>query len=321
MNNGFKVIGGSSSKILTEDVCDILSYNTKKKIKPVKTLLSKFANGESLVEIHENLRGLDVFVVQLFSKSVNDDLMELMLLLDALKRSDVKSINLILPMYPYARQDRKSKSRTPISSRTVASMLEIYNIDRLITIDLHASQIQGFFNLPVDNLYGSILFLPYMKQFTNDITIISPDSGGTQRATYFAKALDCSMSFCYKHRNVNKPGKIEEMRLVGNVEGKDCLIVDDLCDSGGTLIKCANMLKENGAVSVNVFFTHPVLSGNAIDNLTNSKIDGIFTTDTLPLTEELMNNNKFNIISVASLLSDVITRLIEGKSLSKMFEI
>lgn len=313
-----KIISGSSHPLLCEDICNYLSKEVGIKTSPVKTFLSSFNDGETRVEIQENIRNQDVYIIQSLSKPVNDNLMELIIILDALKRSDVKSITVIIPYYGYSRQDKKCHSRSPISARVVADILELNNIKRIVTLDLHSPQIQGFFNIPVDNLFSSIIFLPYIKTFTNGITCVSPDSGGLERVTHFAKKLDCSMSFCYKHRT--SPGEIGSMRLIGNVEGKDCLLIDDLCDSGGTLVKSADILKENGAISVNAFFTHPVLSNNAIEKLTNSRIDNIYTTDSIPPSKNLLENNKFHIVSIAPMIGDAIKRLVEGNSLSEMFD-
>ncbi len=311
------IISGRSNPLLTED---IINYITKEQSYPatqVKILSNTFSDGELQIELQENLRRKDVYVVQSLSNPVNDHLMELMLILDALKRSDVRSITLIIPYFCYSRQDKKIKPRVPISAKVVASMLELYTPNRIITLDLHSNQIQGFFNGPVDNLYGSSVFIPYMKRHTNGLTIVSPDSGGTERATYYAKKLNCELAFCYKHRN--NPNEIGDMRLIGDVKGRDCLLVDDLVDTGGSLKKSAQILMKSGAKNVHTYVTHGVLSGPALSNLQDDSLQSINITDTILPNLEVMKNNKFRLVSVAPLLGQAIININNGDSVSSLF--
>lgn len=311
------IISGKSNPLLTED---IINYITKEKSRPatqVKILSNTFSDGEIQIELQENLRRKDVYVVQSLSSPVNEHLMELMLILDALKRSDVNSITLIIPYYGYSRQDKKIKPRVPISAKVIASMLELYTPSRVITLDLHSSQIQGFFNGPVDNLYGSSVFIPHMKKHTNGLTIVSPDSGGTERATYYAKKLNCELAFCYKHRS--NPNEIGDMRLIGNVQDKDCLLVDDMVDTGGSLVKSAQILMESGAKSVHAYVTHGVLSGPALKNLQDDSLQSVNITDTILPNLEVMKNNKFKLVSVAPLLGQAIININNGDSVSSLF--
>jgi len=311
------IISGRGNPLLTEDIVNYISREKSHPVTQVKVLSDKFSDGELRVEIQENLRGKDVYVVQSLSNPANEYIMELMLILDALSRSDVKSITLVISYYGYARQDKKVIPRSPISAKILASMLELYHPNRLITIDLHAPQIQGFFSIPVDNLYGSIAFIPHMKKHTNGLVSVSPDGGGVERASYYAKRLDCGLAFCYKHRN--KPNEIAEMRLIGEVKGKDCLLVDDMCDTGSTLVKASDILLENGAKSVHAYITHGVFSGNAVENLSNSSLQTINITDTILPSIEVMKNNKFKMISIAPLLGQALININNGDSVSKLF--
>ena len=311
------IISGRGNPLLTEDIVNYISREKSHPVTQVKVLSDKFSDGELRVEIQENLRGKDVYVVQSLSNPANEYIMELMLILDALSRSDVKSITLVISYYGYARQDKKIIPRSPISAKILASMLELYHPNRLITIDLHAPQIQGFFSIPVDNLYGSIAFIPHMKNHINGLVAVSPDGGGVERASYYAKRLDCGLAFCYKHRN--KPNEIAEMRLIGEVKGKDCLLVDDMCDTGSTLVKASDILLENGAKSVHAYITHGVFSGNAVENLSNSSLQTINITDTILPSIEVMKNNKFNMISIAPLLGQALININNGDSVSKLF--
>jgi ribose-phosphate pyrophosphokinase len=312
------IIGGSSNYLLLEDICTYLTKEKDFEITPTKTLLGRFSDGETRVEINENLRGQDVFVIQSLSSPVNDNLMELLLILDTLKRSDVHSVTVILPYYGYSRQDKKIRQRVPISAKVVADCLGLYQPKRIVTLDLHSNQIQGFFNCPVDNLYGSIVFLPYMKRHKNNLICISPDAGGTERVAHYAKKLNCEMAFCYKHRN--KPNEIGEMRLVGEVKGKDCLIIDDMADTCNTLIEASKILIENKASSVHAYVTHGVLSGHAVKKLKDSQIESFSITDSILPTLDVMKCNKFRLISIAPLLGESILRLSNGESLSEMFK-
>jgi len=319
MSNGLKIISGSSNPSLAEDVCNYISHEYNKQVKLVDILTSTFSDGESRVEINENVRGYDVFVVQSLSSPTNHHLVELCLILDALKRGHANSITVVLPYYGYARQDRKTQSRVPISAKVVADILQSVGVDRVVTIDLHAGQIQGFFDVPVDNLYASKILLKHIADLSEkeDVCIVSPDKGGVERASEYAKELNCGLAFCYKHRN--NPNEISEMRLIGDVENKICVLVDDMIDTAGTLCKASEILKENNSRSIMVYSTHGVFSNDAITKLTNSPIKTVNITNTIPLPEKVLINNKFNVISVDSLLAKAINSIHENNSVSELF--
>jgi len=317
-SNGFKIISGSSNIPLTDDICSYILHEYDYPIKPVNTMLTKFSDGESRVEINENLRGYHVFVIQSLSNPVNDNLIELCLILDTLKRCNVSEVTVVNPFYGYARADKKDKPRTPISAKMVADIIQTCNLNRMVTIDLHSPQIQGYFNCPVDNLYASKVLLKHMPNYSSDeLVIVSPDKGGVERASYYSKKLNCGLAFCYKHRD--KPNEIAEMRLIGDVSGKRCVIVDDMADTCGTLVKCNNILKEKGAKEVSAFVTHGVLSGNGYDNLNDSCIDTVNITNTIKLPDKVLKNPKFNVINVDELISKCIINIYEKKSVSELF--
>jgi ribose-phosphate pyrophosphokinase len=316
MGNGFKVIGGSSNSILVDDICLWLTREHCKCINPANVMIDTFSDGESQVEIQEDVRGYHVFVIQSLSNPVNHHLVELCLILDALKRSNVKSTTVIIPYYGYGRQDRKVKSRVPISAKAVADMIQASGLDRLVTIDLHAGQIQGFFDVPVDNLYASKVLLKYMND-NKDTVIVSPDKGGVERAGHYAKKLNCGLAFCYKHRD--KPNEIAEMRLIGDVKEKKCILVDDMIDTAGTLCKAADVLSENGASSIEAYSTHGIFSGNSVSKLWDSKIEKINITDTIRLTNHVLLNPKFNVIPVSEMVAKSIVNIYEGRSVSELF--
>lgn len=316
--NGFKVIAGSSNKSLSDDIKEWLRYKTgNDNFDLVDCDLGNFSDGETKVQINENLRGYHIFVIQSLCNPVNDNLIELTLILDALKRSNTEEITVIIPYYGYGRQDKKSKGRSPISASTIAKIIELSNPNRVVTIDLHAPQIQGFFNCPVDNLYANIVFFDHINYKTDNLCIISPDSGGTENATLYSKRFNCDMGFCYKHRE--KANEIDDMRLVGDVSGKSCIIIDDICDTGSTLLRSSEILRHNGAERVEIFITHGVFSKGIRKLISSSSIDRINITDTILQNEEVLLSNKMNIVSVAPLLGDTIIRLKNGLSLSELF--
>ena len=316
MRKGLKVIGGSSAPVLTDDICQILKREHY--LSPeTEVKLQTFSDGESWVQIEENVRGYDVFVVQSLSNPANENLMELMFILDALKRSNVNSVTVVIPYYGYARQDRKSEPRVPISAKVVADMLQTMKIDRIVTIDLHAGQIQGFFDVPFDNLYASKIMAGDMADENGNLCIVSPDRGGTERANYYSKKLESSLAVCYKHRD--KPNEISEMGILGDVTNKKCVIVDDIIDTAGTICKASELLREQGARDVVVYSTHPVLSGNAVEKLDNAPISKIVVTDTISPSEEVLRNQKFEVLSVAPLLSEAILSIYFQNSVSNLF--
>lgn len=311
-----KIISGSSHVLLAEKIASLLN------IKLTKCKLDKFSNNEIRVEIQENIRNEDIFIIQTGSNiknySINDILMETMIMIDACKRSNAKTITLIMPFYPYARQDKKNESRSPISAKVVANMLEYSGIDRLVVMDLHAQQIQGFFNIPVDNLYSLPLVMNLFVDKTN-MVIVSPDAGGMKRALKFGEYLKLPVLFMHKDRNYNEIGKIDKMILVGNPEllrNKTVLILDDMADTCGTLIKCAEECNKYDIKDCQAVITHGVFSELGIKRINDSNfISKIYSSNTLPEIE----NNKINYFDISHLLSKVIHCLLSGSSISDLF--
>jgi ribose-phosphate pyrophosphokinase len=303
-----KIIAGRSNKELVANICDDLH------IEPCDATINTFSDGEINVSINEHVRGEDVYVVQSMCYPVNDNLVELCLILDALKRSSCKRVTAVIPYYGYGRQDRKIKSKVPISAKVVADMLTVCGVDRVLTVDMHAGQIQGFFNCPVDNLYASSVFLP-LYQDKDNLTIVSPDAGGVDRANAYAKRLNCPLATVYKHRD--KPNSISEMQLIGSVEGKDCLVLDDMVDTAGTICKASGILKDKGAKKVEVFATHGVLSNNAIEKIEKSDIDKLYITNTIPLKTE---SSKIEVVRLERLLAKAILNIFLSRSTSHLFE-
>ena len=275
-----------------------------------------FSDGEFRVSIEETVRGKEVVIVQ-STFPPSDNLMELLMLVDAAKRASAKRIVAVLPYFGFARQDRKDAPRVAIGAKLIANMLTAAGVDRVITMDLHADQIQGFFEVPVDHLYASTLFLKEIEKLgSENMVIAAPDVGGAKRANSYSKKLDCGLALCHKHRK--KANEIAEMTVIGEVEGKDVIIIDDMCDTAGTLTKAADLLMDKGARSVRAFCTHAVLSGPAYERINNSQITELIVTDTIPLNGK---SDKIRVITVASLFSDVINKLIHNKSISSHFVI
>ena len=287
-----------------------------------KSKVGKFSDGEIQVEIQENVRGHDVFVIQSTCAPTNDNLMELLIMTDALRRASAGRITAVIPYFGYARQDRRVRSaRVPITAKVVANLLTVVGVDRMLTIDLHADQIQGFFDMPVDNVYGSKVMLEHILQNVNvngGWTVVSPDVGGVVRARAFAKKMDAELAIIDKRRP--SANVAEVMNIIGTVKDKRCLIVDDMVDTAGTMCKGAGALKEHGAAWVSAYITHPVLSGPAIDNISNSEIDELVVTDTIPLSEEAVNCRKIRVISVAEMLAETMRRINLEESISCLFE-
>ncbi len=283
--------------------------------------VSKFSDGEISVEITENVRGKDVFIVQSTCAPTNDNLMEILVMADALRRASAGRITAVIPYFGYARQDRRPRSaRVPITAKVVADMLTTVGIDRVVMIDLHADQIQGFFDIPVDNIYGTPALLADLRQQQHDnLMVVSPDVGGVVRARAVAKQLgDIDLAIIDKRRQ--KANESQVMHLIGDVKDRDCVIVDDMVDTAGTLCKAADALKQFGARRVIAYATHPVLSGKAIDNLRNSVIDELVVTDTIPLSDEALNLGKIRQVSVASMVAETIRRINNEESISAMFD-
>jgi len=307
-----KLFSGNSNRPLAQEMCDSLG------IPLGKATVKRFSDGEIFVEIEENVRGADVFVVQSTCCPGNDNLMELLIMMDALKRASAKRITAVLPYYGYARQDRKVAPRTPITAKLVADLITTAGADRILCMDLHAGQIQGFFNIPVDHLYATPVILDYIKNnFDDDIVIVSPDAGGVERARAFAKRLNCSLAIIDKRRTA--PNVAEVMNIIGDVDGKVAIMVDDMVDTAGTLTQGAKAVKDNGAKKIYAISTHPVLSGPAISRIEQSVMEELVVTNTIPLTKEGAACKKIKVLSVSSLLAEAIKRVYIGDSVSSLF--
>ncbi len=309
-----KLISGNANKPLAEKIAQILGVSC------VKSNITNFADGEISVEILESMRGEDVYIIQSTSYPVNDNLMELLIIIDALKRASAKSITAVVPYFGYARQDRKSAPRTPISAKLVANLITKAGVDKLITLDLHAAQIQGFFDVPVDNLYGNILFVEDIRaKFSSlsDVVIVSPDIGGVMRARSVAKWLGCDLAIIDKRRSV--PGVSEVMNIIGEVKDKNCILIDDIADSAGTFCNASIALNKAGATSVYAYVTHGVFSSKAIVNINNSPIVEFICTDSINSIAKTNHIEKIRYLSVAQLLAQSIKRTVENKSMSDLF--
>ena len=306
---GYKIFSGTANIELSKKISQYLSLPLS------EASIKRFSDGEISVQIGESVRGKDVFVIQPTCAPTNTNLMELLILTDALRRSSASSITAIVPYFGYARQDRKAAPRVPITAKLVANMMQTAGIDRVVTMDLHAGQIQGCFDIPVDNLYGSIIFNDYVraKNLPNPI-VASPDVGGVARARSLAKNLNLDMVIVDKRRE--KANESEVMNIIGDVNGKDVILVDDMIDTAGTIVKAAEIFKERGATSVMAFCTHPVLSGPAYDRLRLGFLDELVVTDTIPLAEELPC---IKVLSAASLFGEVIRRVYHNESVNSLF--
>ncbi len=312
MPNDLKILTGNSNYSLACSVSQHLN------IPLLDTMVSTFGDGEIMVQINENIRGADVFVLQSTCNPVNNNLMELLLLIDALKRASARRITAVIPYYGYARQDRKVQPRVPISSKLVADLLTAAGTNRVLTIDLHAGQIQGFFNIPVDHLYAAPVLLDYFKGKCHENTVIvSPDAGGVERARAFAKRLDASLAIVDKRREVANVSKV--MNVIGDVKGKDAIILDDMIDTAGTTTQAAQAIIENGAKSVFAACSHGVLSGPAIDRINSSVLKEVVVTDTIPMDKKTPICNKLKVLSVAPLLAEAIKRIHEESTVSSLF--
>jgi len=313
MENKIKVFCGNSNPILAGKICASLGV-------PLGAAKVKnFSDGEIIVEIGENVRGRDVYVVQSTCFPTNNNLMELLIMMDALKRASAAKITAVIPYYGYARQDRKVAPRTPITSKLVADLLTVAGADRVVTVDLHAGQIQGFFNIPVDNLYAAPVILDYLRRNFNpdDSVMVSPDAGGTERARAYAKRLGCTLAIIDKRRP--SPNISEVMHLIGDVKGKVAIIIDDMVDTAGTLTLAAKALKDHGAKAIFACATHAVLSGPAIDRINASDIEEVVITDTIPLGDKAGLTNKVKVLPVAELLAEAIKRIHRDESVSSLF--
>ncbi len=308
---GYMLFSGTANPKLAQKISEYLEQPLS------KAKITRFSDNEINIKIEESVRGKDVFILQPTSAPVNFNLMELLIMVDALKRSSARSITAVVPYYGYARQDRKAEPRVPISAKLVANLMETAGITRVVTVDLHASQIQGFFDIPVDNLYGAVLFNDYVKgKNLKNPVVASPDIGGVARARYFAKTMGLEMVIVDKRRE--KANESEVMNIIGNVEGKDVIMIDDMVDTAGTMVKAAAALKAKGATSVMACCTHPVLSGPAYERIRDGELDELVVTDTIPLKNT--NCKKIKVLSTAKMLGEVIRRVYNNESVNSLFE-
>ena len=312
-NRRLLVFSGRANQKLTEEICNYIDVPLG------KTVIRDFSDKEIYVRIEENVRGGDVFVVQSTCFPGNTNLMELLIMIDALRRSSAKRITAVIPYYGYARQDRKNEPRVPITSKLVADLVVTAGADRVLTVDLHAGQIQGFFNIPVDHLFAINVLIDYIKeQKLEDLIVISPDAGGVERARAYAKRLNSSLAIIDKRRDI--PNEAKAMNIIGDVKGKIAFIVDDMIDTAGTLMEATDALLGAGAREVHACCSHPVLSGPAGERIANSPIKTVITTNTIPLNGELEKNSKIKVLSVASLLGEAILRIHQETSVSSLFD-
>ena len=309
-----KVLAGTSNSKLCKDIARQL------KLKLVNSNIKRFADGEVFIEINENIRGNSIFVVQSTSNPANDNLMELLICIDALRRSSAKNITAVIPYFGYARQDRKVAPRTAISAKLVSNLITNAGANRILSVDLHAGQIQGFFDIPVDNLFATPIFARYIKKKIrlNDLICVAPDVGGVERTRALSRRINSSIAIIDKRRPT--PGKSEVMNIVGSVKNKSCIIVDDIIDSGGTIVNAVQALKDKGAKDVYVFITHAVLSGEAVNKIEKSKVKKLITTDTIDNSKKIKGSKKIEIISIAPMISEAMKRIANSTSVSSLFK-
>ena len=309
-----KLLAGNSNKNLSKKISKFL------KTKLVNSNIKKFADGEIYVEINENIRGNSIFVIQSISSPANDNLMELLLCIDALKRSSAKNITAVIPYFGYARQDRKVVPRTSISAKLVSNLITNAGADRIVTVDLHSGQIQGFFDIPVDNLFATPIFARHIKKKLkkNNLICVAPDVGGTERARALGKILNVGLAIIDKRRAA--PGKSSVMNVIGNVKNKTCILVDDIIDSGGTIVNAAKALIDRGAKEVHVYVTHGVLSGDAIKKIASSKIKNLIVTDTINCFDKVKKPKNIEILTISNLVGEAIKRISNSTSVSDLFK-
>ena len=306
------VFSGNANTELAESIASYLEL-------PIgRCRASRFSDGEVFVEIKENVRGVDVYVIQPTCAPVNDNLMELLVMIDALKRASAGSITAVMPYYGYARQDRKSAPRTPITAKLVADLLSASGVDRVVAMDLHASQIQGFFNVPFDHLFAMPVFLEHLRpRFEKPAVFVSPDAGGVERTRAYAKRIGADLAIIDKRRPEANVSEI--MHIIGDIKGRDCVLLDDMIDTAGTLTNAARALQEKGANRIFAACTHPVLSGPALQRIIDSPLEQVIVTDTIPLPEPARGHQKFHVLSVAKLLGEAIKRIHHSDSVSSLF--
>ena len=309
-----KILTGNSNKHLSQKISKFL------KNRLVNSNIRKFADGEIYVEINENIRGNSIFLIQSVSSPANDNLMELLLSIDALKRSSAKNITAVIPYFGYARQDRKVVPRTSISAKLVSNLIAKAGADRVVTVDLHSGQIQGFFDIPVDNLFATPIFARHIKKKLkkNNIICVAPDVGGTARARALGKLLNVDLAIVDKRRPA--PGKSEVMNVIGNVKNKTCVLVDDIIDSGGTIVNAASELKKRGAKDVHVYVTHGVLSGNAVEKIKKSSIKNLVVTDTIDNSMKVKKAKNIEVLTISNLVGEAIKRISNSTSVSDLFK-
>ncbi|MEL6099889.1 MAG: ribose-phosphate pyrophosphokinase [Pseudomonadota bacterium] len=317
-----KLIAGNANLPLAKAIARRMTMHRGISMGLVEARVERFNDGEIFVEVFENVRGEDMFIVQPTSNPANDNLMELVIMCDALRRSSAARITAVIPYFGYARQDRRTKARTPISAKLVANMLVSAGVERVLTMDLHAAQIQGFFDIPVDNLYASPIFaLDILDNFRgrmNELMIVSPDVGGVARARELAKRINAPLSIVDKRRE--KAGEVAEMTIIGDVKGKTCLIVDDICDTAGTLCKAAEVLMSNGAKEVHAYISHGVLSGPAVERVTKSVMKSLVITDSIEPTKPVKDAANIRIVPTAPIFAQAILNIWNGTSVSSLFE-
>ena len=309
-----KLLTGNSNKLLSQKLSKFL------KTRLVNSNIKKFSDGEIYVEINENIRGNNIFLVQSISSPANDNLLEMLLCIDALKRSSAKNITAVIPYFGYARQDRKVVPRTSISAKLVSNLITKAGADRVVTVDLHAGQIQGFFDIPVDNLYATPIFYRHIKKNLklNNLVCVSPDVGGVARTRGLSKLLNVNLAIVDKRRPA--PGKSEVMNIIGDIKNKICIIVDDIIDSGGTIVNAAKMLKRKGAKEIHVYITHGVLSGDAAKKIKNSPIKKLVITDTIDNSKKINNVKNIEVLSISNLLGEALKRISNSTSVSDLFK-
>ena len=307
-----KIFSGNANLGLAEKICDKVGVSLG------QANVTTFSDGETRVEIDENVRGMDVFIIQSTCTPVNVTLMELLIMIDAMKRASADRITAVVPYYGYARQDRKVAPRAPITAKLVADLITTAGANRLLSMDLHAGQIQGFFNIPVDNLFATPVLIDYMKRnYKDDTVVVSPDTGGVERARAFGKRLGASLAIIDKRRE--GPNEAQVMNIIGNIKGKRVIILDDMVDTAGTVVQAARALMDAGALEVSACCTHPVLSGPAIDRITQSAIKEFVVTDTIPLSERAAQCERIKVLSVSGLLSEAVRRIYYNDSVSSLF--
>ena len=316
-----KLIAGNSNMTLAKGIVKRMSIHRGTRVNLVKARVERFSDQEIFVEVFENVRGEDMFIIQSTSNPANDNLLELLIITDALRRSSARRITAVIPYFGYARQDRRTKARTPISAKLIANLLTEAGIERILTLDLHAAQIQGFFDIPVDNLYASPIFALDARHHFKDLSkvmVVSPDVGGVARARELAERIDADLAIVDKRRSA--PGEVSQMTIIGEVNNRICLIVDDICDTAGTLVKAADLLLSKGALEVHAYITHGVLSGTAVKRIEASSLKSLVVTDSIEATEDVKASSKIRFVATAPMLAQAMLNIAHGRSVSSLFD-